>query len=216
MQPLSSAITGVLSQVRQGESCDGTSPGATASRQLPTVSESSVRDWLLAQPTPAATDKALQTSLQSSHGVALEVRREARFPKEGGYYTVAAGCSIQLKPDATPEQALERMRHAMTPPTSVQAENWLAALQVATAGGRKSESGQELALSLYAGALTRYPADVARAACLDLAMIERPGGNWFPTLAEIISRCERAVGPRRVMVENLRKVVDARRREVAA
>ena len=141
----------------------------------------------------------------------MQVKHEARFPKDGGYYRVPAGCTVDLIDGATPEAALERFGHAMTPPTSVQAEEWLIALQVATAGGRRSELAQEVALGLYSGALRRYPADVARQACVDLATVQRPGGNWFPTLADMIALCDRLVADRKQIISGLQKLVAHRR-----
>ena len=87
----------------------------------------------------------------------------------------------------------------MLPPTTEQAENWLAMLQAATAGGKKSHEGAMLTLALYTGALKRYPADVALRACEQLAM----RCSWFPTLGEIVAECDRYAGPRKAMLSGI-------------
>jgi hypothetical protein len=106
-------------------------------------------------------------------------------------------------PSAIPA-AIARMEGSLVAPTKTQAEDWLVMLQAACAGGRKSDVGQMVALELYAGTLTRYPADVAREACQALALKERDGATWFPTLAEINSECERRTTPRQTMLHALK------------
>lgn len=164
-----------------------------------------VRGWLLAQPSPEAADEALRTSLQSSLGVGVTVRTEGRYPPNGEPYYVAAGCNLAITNEANVPAAVARLEAAMTPPTKTQAEDWLVMLQTACAGGRRSEVGQAVALELYAGTLSRYPADVARAACTSLALKKRDGTAWFPTLAELDAECERRAGPRYATLHALRR-----------
>ena len=171
------------------------------------VPEETVRGWLLAQPSPEAADQALQTSLKSSLGVEVKVTSELRFPVEGGFYALPVGCDLTLADEANLPQALARMEAALIPPTRTQAEDWLVMLQAACAGGRKSEAGQMVALELYAGCLSRFPADVAKTVCERLALTPRKGGNWFPTLAEINSACERLALPRQLMHRRLKTAV---------
>jgi hypothetical protein len=162
--------------------------------------EEAARGWLLAQPDPAAADKALLTSLQSSLGVEVTVETELRFPVGGGFRVQAVGARVL--PGSNAENlplAAARMRGALTGPTKDQAEDWLVMLQAATAGGRKSEAGTAVALELYAGCLMRFPADVAKAACMKLAMT----ATWFPTLAEINATCEALASSRRLLAHAL-------------
>ena len=162
--------------------------------------EEAARGWLLAQPDPAAADKALLTSLQSSLGVEVTVETELRFPVGGGFRVQAVGARVL--PGSNVENlplAAARMRGALTGPTKDQAEDWLVMLQAATAGGRKSEAGAAVALELYAGCLMRFPADVAKAACMKLAMTS----TWFPTLAEINATCEALASSRRMLAQAL-------------
>lgn len=97
----------------------------------------------------------------------------------------AEGCDV---PGAS-----RRLSLAMTPAEAPMIENWLAALQVATTGGKRSEAGHALALDLYVSALSRYPADVAKAVCTTMATTRK----WFPTLAEMIEEADRMASLRR-------------------
>jgi hypothetical protein len=162
--------------------------------------EEAARAWLLAQPSPEQADKALLTSLQSSLGVEVTVETELRFPVSGGYRVQPVGARVLPGSNADNlPQAAARMRGALTGPTKDQAEDWLVMLQAATAGGRKSEAGTAVALELYAGCLMRFPADVAKAACLKLAL----SATWFPTLAEINDTCEALASSRRLLAHAL-------------
>lgn len=199
MQRLSFETIGSLRPVLAPESSTGDGPGTTGS-SVTVADAETVRGWLLAQPDPAAADKALLTSLQSSLGVEVTVETELRFPVSGGFRVKAVGARVLPgSNEANIPQAAARMRAALTGPTKEQAEDWLVMLQSATAGGRKSEAGTAVALEIYAGCLMRFPADVAKAACLKLAMTER----WFPTLAEITDTCEAMASSRRLLAHAL-------------
>lgn len=200
MQRLSFETIGSLRPVLRPESSTGAGPGTTGSSVTAMPDEDVARGWLLAQPDPAAADKALLTSLQSSLGVEVTVETELRFPVSGGFRVQAVGARIL--PGSVEENipvAAARMKAALTGPTKDQAEDWLVMLQSATAGGRKSEAGTAVALELYAGCLMRFPADVAKAACFQLAM----NSTWFPTLAEINATCEAMSSNRRLLARAL-------------
>ena len=200
MQRLSFETIGSLRPVLRPESSTGPGPGTTGSSVTAMPDEDVARGWLLAQPDPAAADKALLTSLQSSLGVEVTVETELRFPVSGGFRVQAVGARVL--PGSVEENipvAAARMKAALTGPTKDQAEDWLVMLQSATAGGRKSEAGTAVALELYAGCLMRFPADVAKAACFQLAM----NSTWFPTLAEINATCEAMSSNRRLLARAL-------------
>ena len=200
MQRLSFETIGSLRPVLRPERLTGGGPGTTGSSVTVLADEEVARGWLLAQPDPAAADKALLTSLQSSLGVEVTVETELRFPVGGGFRVQAVGARVL--PGSNAENlpvAAARMRAALTGPTKDQAEDWLVMLQSATAGGRKSEAGTAVALELYAGCLMRFPADVAKAACMKLAMTS----TWFPTLAEINATCEALASSRRMLAQAL-------------
>lgn len=200
MQRLSFETTGSLRPVLRPESSTGPGPGTTGSSVTVMADEEVARGWLLAQPDPAAADKALLTSLASSLGVEVTVETELRFPVGGGFRALAVGARVL--PGSNAENlplAAARMRGALTGPTKDQAEDWLVMLQAATAGGRKSEAGTAVALELYAGCLMRFPADVAKAACMKLALT----ATWFPTLAEMNATCEALASSRRLLAHAL-------------
>lgn len=166
--------------------------------------EDKARAWLLAQPSPEAADKSLLTSLQSSLGVGASFRTELRFPTDGRpAYSVTTGCGITLSEEASVPAAIQRIEGALTPPTRDMAELWLAMLQTACAAGRRSEAGSMLALELYSGALMRFPADIAKQACENLALRNRDETNWFPTLGELVGEGERMSGSRRALLAAL-------------
>jgi hypothetical protein len=162
------------------------------------------REWLLAQAGPAEADQALLTSLQSQLGVGLKIETEWRFPEGEAAYQLPVGALVSVADEVNIPAAIARLEGAATPALKAQAENWLVALQAACAGGRRSEAGSEVAFDLYSGALTRYPADVARKACSELATKPRDSTAWFPTLPELMAVCERLAAPRRAMLAGLR------------
>lgn len=203
MQPLSSAITGALEAVTP-RSSPGGSPGTIGSSTSLSVNVETVRGWLLAQPSVEAADEALRISLQSSLGVAVGLRTEGRFPENAPAYRVTVGAVLAVTNAENLPAAISRIESSLVAPTKTQAEDWLVMLQAACAGGRKSEMGQMVALELYAGTLTRFPADVAREACQALALKPRDGATWFPTLAELNSECERRTMPREAMLRALK------------
>lgn len=208
MQPMSSAITGALRELEQ-QSSTGLAHGGTASGSSLSVSENVARGWLLAQPSVAEADKALLASLKSQHGVEAIFQTESRFPHEGGYYTAVVGCYVKPEEADKVTAAIARMEAASVQPTREQAEDWLIMLQAATAGGRKGEIDTAIALEVYSGMLAKYPADVAREACTNLALKKRQGGNWFPTLADLNAECEK-LADRRKLVLSAMKTYQAR------
>lgn len=204
MQRLSFETTGVPAPVRAVLSSTGEGPGTTGSSVTRMADAEVARAWLLAQPSPEEADKALLTSLKSSLGVEVTLDVAIRYPKSGGFLAQTVGASVLPGSDAASlPQAASRMRSALTGPTKEQAEDWLIMLQAACAGGRRSEVWATVALELYAGCLMRFPADVAKAACMRLALDPRPGGNWFPTLAELNAMCDALSSSRRLMAHAL-------------
>jgi hypothetical protein len=145
---------------------------------LASESAERARAWLLEQGSPGATDAALSRSLTSTLGVTVQVRYENRFPADGGFYQVPVCGEVTAKADADVRQAFDKISHAMTPATVEQCE--------------------------YASTLREYPADVAKAACEALA---RGNGqvNWFPTLSEVIGKCEELVLVRRLWLDAARR-----------
>jgi hypothetical protein len=198
VERLSSEITGLAERAGRLASSTGPEHGRTALANSPTESASAARQWLLAQASVAEADKALQTSLQSQLGVGVKVETRMMFPENGKPYPVPSGSSVAaMDPDAV-NRAVSRLQAATAPADHDQVEAWVIGLQVATAGGKRSEAGTEAAFNLYTAALRKYPADVAREACNELAT-----GKWFPTLGELIAVCDKLSGPRQAMLTAL-------------
>lgn len=180
----------------------GTAVGNAGSGQLATVSENERRAWLVAR-TPEAVDAALLASVKSSLGVELSVVTEGRFPENGEPYRVAVGCSVALTSDFQAISAAQKFQGAMVPATRNQTEEWFYALRLATAGGAKSEMDEEARMALYVSAMSRYPADVAKAALMAFTTRSKGGTAWFPTLAELVSEADKLVAPRQVIIAGL-------------
>lgn len=117
---------------------------------------------------------------------------------------MAVRCEFHVANDAGRKAAIDKTRLAMTPATDKQLSEWLSLLQAATAHRADSESATAAGYAVYLGALRRFPADVAKAACERLARGNpRAGTNWFPTLAELVDECEILASPRQVMLAAL-------------
>lgn len=198
MERLSSEITGLAERAGRLASSTGPGPGRTVLANSPTESANAARNWLLAQPSAPEADKALRTSLQSSLDVTVTVETRMMFPENGAPYPVPSGSSVLAKDPDTVSRAVARLEAAMTPAEPDQVERWVVGLQVATAGGKRSEAGTEAAFALYTAALRKYPADVARDACQTLST-----GKWFPTLGELVGLCDKLAGPRQAMLNAL-------------
>ena len=184
-----------------GSVAAGMLPALTGRSHSEIVSETSpsvARNWLLER-RPEEVDLALRTSLRSSLNVGLRANEELRFPTAGGYTAELVSYSVS-DPDDRSQAALSKVQAAMTPATADQIEEWLVALQVATAGAKRSDA-----------ALSRFPADIAKAACEHFAMRSR----WFPVLADLVEFCERLERPRRKMVEALARRQRSRKLEQA-
>lgn len=177
-------------------SATGLQLGETGFASLPTASDESRRAWLLAQPSPAAVDEALARSLTNTCGVTVRVSSEARFPEDGQVYYVATGATARWDDLAEPSRAIAKLEAAMTPATNAQAEGWLVMLQAACVRRPGSEADAAVGLTLYSGALLRYPADVAKATCADWARTQK----WFPSLAELLALADRLAAPRQQML----------------
>lgn len=195
MKPLHSAITGAVSLAQRVASSTGQELGEIEPAKSVTVSESERRVWLLAH-TPEETDRLLRASLTSSLSVGLEEVGEWRFPSDKPAYKLVTGVFATGDRNNFPA-AWAKVSAAMVSPTKDQIEEWLAMLQAATAGGRKSENAGKLALAVYVNALAEYPADVVKAAC-ERAMASE---EWFPPLSRLLAMCKEAAAGRQLMLE---------------
>lgn len=135
-------------------------------------------------------------------GVGLSVVTETRFPDEHTFVSVPVGAEVTGKYENL-DAAVRRLELAMTPCSYDAAESLVTILQVATASAKRSPEGAEVAFDLYANTLRRYPADVARQACENIAT-GKDGVAWWPTLAEVVKECEALGGYRLAMLNGLK------------
>lgn len=200
MQHLNSVITGVLDQAETRRNSIGPQHGETASGRLPT--ESVLRDRLAAQ-LPTTTDRNLLAWLESSLNVVAKPQARMMFPASGGYFNRVEGFNLDGLTAANRNSAIDAVEAAMTRPTMEGAEELVASLHAATARRGDDAEGQSLAMSLYAGCLAQYPADIAKSVCMAFAL-RRARPNWFPTLSEIDEACERATAQRAALLVALK------------
>lgn len=78
-------------------------------------------------------------------------------------------------------------------------EEWIARLSVTCAKRKDDSFSEELRVIEYASRLSRYPADVAKHVLLHQTY------QFFPTWAELETRCEALTGPRRQMISALER-----------
>lgn len=211
MQPLNSVITGVLDQAETRQSSIGLRPGGTGSVRLPT--ESALRDRLAAQ-SPAVTDRNLLAWLASSLNVVAKPLGRMMFPASGGYYTMVEGFDLSGLTTTNRADALDAVEAAMTRPTMDQCEELVASLHAVTARRGDDAEGQSLAMSLYAGCLAQYPADIAKSVCMAFAL-RKASPNWFPTLSEINDACEKATAQRTALLSSIRAALPVEQRQAA-
>jgi hypothetical protein len=196
MQDLNSVITGALKAVSDPENWTGPSLG----REISAASRSAVLAKLLAN-TPEETDKALLTWLKSQDvGVTPEVR--LTYPATGGYRRELTGFTFSnLKPEVR-DTARGHVMSAMARPEIDDCEAWVTTMHAVMAHRGSSQTALELILTIYAGCLRGYPADVGKTVCQELA-IRREKPNWFPTLSELDEACEKRTEQRKALLASL-------------
>lgn len=208
MQPLNSVITGVVEQAAMQQSSIGQRPGGTGS--VRSLTESALRSRLVAQE-PVETDRNLLAWLESSLSVVAKPLSRMMFPTTGGYYARVEGFNLDGLNAANQSEVIAAIEAAMTRPTLDHCEELIASLHAVTARRGDDAEGQSLAMTLYAGCLAQYPADIAKSVCMAFA-IRRASPNWFPTLSEINDACEKASAQRAAL---LNAVKTARFRQAA-
>ena len=137
-------------------------------------------------------------SRASSHGVALKVKYEGRYPEDGRSYTVAVGCEVSGRPNDI-AAALDDLVNFMQPAPIRLIEEWLAELSVLVAKRQDDEFSEELRVSAYSSRLSAYPADVVRTVLL------RETYKFWPPWGELEKRCKALTSPRENMIAALRR-----------
>lgn len=201
MKPITSAISGVLEQVETQRNETGQQRGVTESARLPTANVDQARAKLVTQK-PTETDRNLLAWLKSSLGVVAIPEGRWMFPPNGTAYQKISRFDFHGLTPENQDKARQAIQAAMTRPTTDQCQEWVTMLHAATARRAEGDSTLEIILTLYAGCLAQYPADVAKQTCMDFAL-RREKPNWFPTLSELDEACEKATNQRKRLLESL-------------
>lgn len=208
-----SEITSSLPALESGART-GVSTGSDGSARRLTINPDVARARLLAKP-PEANDRNLLAWLESSLSVVAKPRARMMFPPTGGYYARVDGFDVAGLTGMTRQQAIDAVESAMTPQTVEACEELVATLHAVTARRGDDEAGLSVAMTLYAGCLAQYPADIAKAVCMTFALRKaRP--NWFPSLSELNEACEQAAAQRQALLHALRSSPSATQQDKAA
>lgn len=191
----------ISSLMENGLARTGASTGNGGAVSLPIKSD--VARTKLESQAPTTTDRNLLAWLESSLNVVAKPQSRMMFPASGGYFNRVEGFNLDGLTAANRNSAIDAVEAAMTRPTMEGAEELVASLHAATARRGDDAEGQSLAMSLYAGCLAQYPADIAKSVCMAFAL-RRARPNWFPTLSEIDEACERASAQRAALLVALK------------
>jgi hypothetical protein len=96
-------------------------------------------------------------------------------------------------------KAIAAVEMAMAPASKSAIETALAVLEVSTNRSKEGAWAAKLGLAVFAGALGRYPADIALTVLARMSETIR----WAPPLSDILEACDNAVAPRRELLASL-------------
>lgn len=208
-----SEITSSLPALESGART-GASTGSGGSARRLTINPDVARERLLAK-RPEANDRNLLAWLESSLSVVATPRSRMMFPTTGGYYARVEGFDLAGLTGLTRTQAIDAVESAMTPQTVEKCEELVATLHAVTARRNDDEAGLSVAMTLYAGCLAQYPADIAQSVCMKFAF-RKAKPNWFPPLNELNEACEQATAQRQALLNALRSASPPHQEEAAA
>jgi hypothetical protein len=197
MKPINSVISGLVSRAQADANSIGPQHGGRGVATVAVLAK-------LESQSPAETDRNLLAWLESSLNVAAKPQSRMMFPPEGGFYRRTTGFQVSGLTPENRETARQAVQSAMTRPPLDKCEEWVAGLHAVTARRGDDTATLDLTMSLYAACLAKYPADVAKQACLHFAM-RSAKPNWFPTLSELAEWCERETAQRQQLLDSLQK-----------
>jgi hypothetical protein len=160
MKPINSVISGLVSRAQADANSTGPQHGG---RGVATVA---VRAKLESQ--AANGNRSKPTGMA---GILAERRRQASIQDDvpaGGWVSIARTTGFRVS-GLTPENretARQAVQSAMTRPPLDKCEEWVAGLHAVTARRGDDTATLDLTMSLYAACLAKYPADVAKGACM--------------------------------------------------
>lgn len=185
MKPISSVITGLPSLEPGASNSTGPQRGVAGFVEQPNV-----RAWLAARK-PEEVDEQLQTSLQKSLGVGVNVKREWMFPEGRAPYQVPTLAGLTGLSTENCSAALAKVEAAFTPVSRDQAETMVAQMDAVLSRRNKSEGAISDVLDVFVNVLLSHPADVATEAVRFFTVEPRKDGKtaWFPTPPELEAHC---------------------------
>ena len=219
MKRLNSLVSGALSGAQSpadragaqhGEPASGSRPtgsALTAVSRPPAVHDPKASAWL-ASLDPRTVDARAQSRMLT-YGVALSVNTRSTWDENDQFKSQATSVTITpVKPSTAFSESSEAERCAaaaaeierfMSPASEDQIEQWLVELSVSTVRRAGSEGEAEIALSVYAGRLAQYPADVVRTVLREASKRSK----WWPAWADLEPELDRLAKPRILMREAL-------------
>lgn len=151
---------------------------------------------------PEDTDRNLHQWLTSHLQIVPTAQVSLTYPTTGGYLRTVTGYSFEGLTDDNRSEALRAVQSAMTPATVERCEELVSTLHAVTAHRQDSENSLKVILRLYSDCLAKYPADVSKAV-VERFIYRSEKPNFFPTLSEVKTECDRAEHQRQQLVRSL-------------
>ena len=167
----------------------------------PTTNTAAVLAKLESQ-APEETDRNLHQWLISSLSVVPQPQVSLTYPTTGGYQRTVTGYSFEGLTDDNRSEALRAVQSAMTPATVERCEELVSTLHAVTAHRQDSENSLKVILRLYSDCLAKYPADVSKAV-VERFIYRSEKPNFFPTLSEVKTECDRAAHQRQQLLRSI-------------
>jgi len=195
VKPINSVISGLVSRAQEDANSTGQQLGGRG------VATGAALAKLESQ-APEDTDRNILQWLTSSLSVVPKPQVSLTYPVTGGYQRTVTGYSFEgLTPDNRSE-ALRAVQSAMTPATVERCEELVSTLHAVTAHRQDSENSLKVILRLYSDCLAKYPADVSKAV-VERFIYRSEKPNFFPTLSEVKTECDRAAHQRQQLLSSL-------------
>lgn len=150
----------------------------------------------LAQKEPIQNDRRLTAYLKHTLSLSMNVERESRFTAygwEAGRFKVDFGTMTkeQLR------QAKQAVDSYCAPLDTKSTYALIARLQMITPERQRSIIDTKARAKIWCEELSKYPADV-------VVKVLKERYEWFPSLAEVLNKCDDEIELRRLLKEKLR------------
>jgi hypothetical protein len=205
MKPISSAITGSLSQVPGASKPLGTQPGETGSGTDLVRSFETEMPRALVAADPEANTKDLVSRLRSC-GLEVSWKTKMTFPTDPrtGASTwkdefIGARLS-RLREGADIREAKKMVAQSLLPAGRDWVAKWITALSLAMRFQQRDQNDFDLMSQIYIRGLLTFPGDIVR----DTVTGWR--GAWFPTWTELADRLDERSKPRRALARKLEEL----------